>query len=67
MDGKHGIQHIDVEYGVVILATPSPEDDVNVCGGYGSMCVWQAWQRLAAYKSMRSWLDCTIAEMEAEL
>lgn len=66
MDGELKIQLIDVLYSTLVFATPSSEDDVNVRGGYGSMCVWQPWQRLAAYKSMRSWLDRTIAEMESE-
>ena len=67
MDSPHGIQHIDIEYSVVVLATPSKEVACDVRGGYGSMCPWKPWQRLAAYKAIQSWLDYTIAKMEESL
>ena len=67
MDSPHGIQHIDIEYSVVVLATPSKEVTYDVRGGYGSMCPWKLWQRLAAYRAMRDWLDNTIDEMQKEL
>ena len=71
MDSPHGIQHIDFEYGVVVLAMPDPHSDRNtdcdVRGGYGSMCSWKPCELLGVYRSMRSWLDRAIAEMEESL
>jgi len=67
MDSPHGIQHIDIEYSVMVLATPSKEVSYDVRGGYGSMCPWKPRERLAAYRGLRDWVDTVITEMGKEL
>ena len=69
MDKPYGIGNTNAAKGVVVCAGPSRSvgTDCEVFGGYGPDCSWKPWQRLAAYKSMKSWLEYTIAEMEKEM
>ena len=65
MDKPHRLQHILVEYGVIILALPDGET-FKIQSGYGSMCPWNEKQRLEAYRGIKEMAEKVIEEMEGQ-